>query len=111
MCQLGLSSIKGLVDALTNKVSVVSYKELADKSGYELTMSNGTKITLKHGAKGADGKDGKDGADGKDGVDGIAPKISVKLHDDGLFYWTINGKFLLDADGNMIPVKAKMVRW
>ena len=102
-----ISSIKGLVDALTNKVSVVSYKELADKSGYELTMSNGTKITLKHGAKGADGKDGKDGADGKDGVDGIAPKISVKLHDDGLFYWTINGKFLLDADGNMIPVKGK----
>ena len=31
-----ISSIKGLVDALTNNVGISSYKELADKSGYEL---------------------------------------------------------------------------
>ena len=44
-----IGSIKGLIDALSNKVSVVSYKELVDKSGYELTMSDGSKIILKHG--------------------------------------------------------------
>ena len=102
-----ITSIKGLVDALTNNLRVVSYKELADKSGYELTMSDGSKITLKHGTDGAAGKDGKDGADGQDGVDGVTPNISVKLHDDGLLYWTLDGEFMLDADGNMIPAQGK----
>ncbi|MGI6572383.1 MAG: PL29 family lyase N-terminal domain-containing protein [Fermentimonas sp.] len=102
-----ITSIKGLVDALTNRLSVVSYKELADMSGYELTMSDGSRIALKHGTDGTDGKDGKDGADGNDGVNGVTPDISVKLHDDGLLYWTINGEFLLDADGKMIPAQGK----
>ena len=47
-----LANIKALANAVTNKLSVVSYKELPDKSGYELTMSEGSKITLKHGTKG-----------------------------------------------------------
>ena len=102
-----ITSLKGLIDALSNRLSVVSYKELEDKSGYELTMSDGSKITLKHGAKGAAGKDGKDGAEGEAGIDGITPEISVKLHTDGLLYWTLNGEFLLDADGNMIPAQGK----
>ena len=102
-----ITTIKGLIDALSNRLSVVSYKELEDKSGYELTMSDGSKITLKHGAKGAAGKDGKDGAEGEAGIDGITPEISVKLHTDGLLYWTLNGEFLLDADGNMIPAQGK----
>jgi len=102
-----ITSLKGLIDALSNRLSVVSYKELEDKSGYELTMSDGSKITLKHGAKGAAGKDGKDGAEGEAGIDGITPEISVKLHTDGLLYWTLNGEFLLDANGNMIPAQGK----
>lgn len=102
-----IGSLKELINAMTNQLSVVSYKELADKSGYEITMSDGSKITLKHGTDGAAGKDGADGADGNDGADGLSPNISVKLHTDGLFYWTINGEFLLDADGNMIPAQGK----
>ena len=47
-----LANIKALANAVTNKLSVVSYKELPDKSGYELTMSDGSKITLKRGTKG-----------------------------------------------------------
>jgi hypothetical protein len=47
-----LANIKALANAVTNKLSVVSYKELPDKSGYELTMSEGSKITLKRGTKG-----------------------------------------------------------
>ena len=46
-----INTIRMLIDALNNKVSVVSYNELADKSGYELSMSDGSKITLKHGEK------------------------------------------------------------
>ena len=82
-----ITSIKALIDAVNKKLSVVSYKELADKSGYELTLSDGGKITLKHGAK---------------GDDGITPEINVKQHSDGLLYWTINGNFLLDSNGNKV---------
>jgi len=102
-----VSSIKGLVDAMTKKVYIVSYNELADKSGYELVLSDGTKMVLQHGPAGADGKDGKDGAEGKAGADGIAPKIGVKKHSDGLLYWSVNGEFLIDSDGKMVPAQGK----
>ncbi|MDI9522190.1 MAG: hypothetical protein QM237_02870, partial [Bacteroidota bacterium] len=46
-----LATVKELINAINKKISVVSYKELDDKSGYELTMSDGSKIILKHGAK------------------------------------------------------------
>jgi len=36
-----LATVRALLNAMTNKVSVVSYKELPDGSGYELTMSDG----------------------------------------------------------------------
>ncbi len=102
-----VSSIKGLVDAMTKKVYIVSYNELEDKSGYELVLSDGTKMVLKHGPAGADGKDGKDGAEGKAGNDGIAPNIGVKKHSDGLLYWSVNGEFLIDSDGKMVPAQGK----
>ena len=102
-----ITSIKSLVDALNTKVSVVSYKELADKSGYELTLSDGSKITLKHGAKGDEGDQGVQGEQGKKGDDGIVPEINVKLHTDGLLYWTVNNNWLLDADGNKVPAQGK----
>jgi len=59
-----LATMKSLVDAMDKKISVQSYKELADKSGYELIMSNGSKIVLNHGAKGEKGKQGNPGQDG-----------------------------------------------
>ncbi len=62
-----LATIKTLVDAINKKVSVVSYTELSDKSGYELTMSDGSKIVVKHGTQGAKGDKGDKGDNGKDG--------------------------------------------
>ena len=37
-----LANIKALANAVTNKLSGVSYKELSDENGYELTMSVGS---------------------------------------------------------------------
>ena len=45
--------------------------------------------------------------DGKDGNDGHSPKISVKPGDDGILYWTLDGEWLLDANGQKIPVTGK----
>lgn len=51
---------------------------------------------------------GGKGADGKDGADGSTPVIGVALNDDptivdNQYYWTVDGEFLLDEDGNPIP--------
>ena len=36
------------------------------------------------------------------GNDGSTPQISVKQESDGIYYWTLNGEWLLDASGNKI---------
>jgi thiol-disulfide isomerase/thioredoxin len=88
-----IQSLQQLLDAQSKKIGVVSYEPLPDNSGYQLLMSDGSKITLYNGKAGADGKDGKDG---------ITPVIGVKEDTDGLLYWTLNGEFLCDADGNKV---------
>lgn len=70
-----LATMRALIDAINKKISVVSYMELSDKSGYELIMSDGSKITLKHGIKGEQGVPGpmgEQGEQGKPGQDGDA---------------------------------------
>ncbi|HHU97599.1 MAG TPA: hypothetical protein GXX67_10130 [Petrimonas sp.] len=76
-----LATVRALLNAMTNKVSVVSYKELPDGSGYELTMSDGTKITLKHGAKGNQGERGVKGQQGEDGQDASADLTITETDD------------------------------
>ncbi|MDI9521925.1 MAG: hypothetical protein QM237_01505 [Bacteroidota bacterium] len=76
-----LATVRALLNAMTNKVSVVSYKELPDGSGYELTMSDGTKITLKHGAKGNQGERGAKGRQGEDGQDASADLTITETDD------------------------------
>ena len=64
----------------------------------------------KDGIDGTDGKDGIDGTDGKDGADGkdgVTPVIGVKQDSDGVYYWTLNGDWLLDDSGNKIPAVGK----
>ncbi|MDO4790425.1 MAG: PL29 family lyase N-terminal domain-containing protein [Porphyromonas sp.] len=74
-----IKAMKDLLDAQNKKIGIVSYTELADKSGYELVMSDGSKIVIKHGSV-----------------------VGVKSDADGQLYWTINGDFMRDADGNKI---------
>ena len=47
------------------------------------------------------------GKDGKDGKDAEAPEIGIKQGDDGNFYWTINGTFIMTIDGKMVPANGK----
>lgn len=81
-----ITTLKGLIDAVNKKVSVVSYKELPDGGGYELTMSDDTKLVLKNGK---------------------TPAVNVKQHTDGKLYWTLDGEFMRDADNNMIPAEGE----
>ena len=103
-----ISSLQGIVTATeTGDVitSVTPITEGGKTVGYTLTFAKGDPITLYHGQDGADGKDGKDGTngkDGKDGADGHTPVIGVKQDTDGIWYWTIDGEWLLDTNGQKV---------
>lgn len=44
-------------------------------------------------------------ATGNDGSDGLTPKIGVKKDTDGIYYWTLDGDWLLDDDGQKIKAQ------
>ncbi len=93
-----ISTIKSLINALEEKNFISEVKEI--EGGYEIILQTGEVLKVKHGTNGIDGEDGKDGADGKDGH---SPEIGVAL-DNGVYYWTLDGKFILDDKGNKLPV-------
>lgn len=104
-----LSGLATTLDALKAQDRIVSVTELADKSGWVVEFSQTGKITIYNGKNGIDGKDGKDGTNGTDGTngqDGKTPTIGVKLDADGNYYWTVNGDYLLDENGNKIAATA-----
>lgn len=77
------SDLAALQAAVDNNLSVVDYKQI--EGGYELTMSDGSTITILNGKDGAAGKDGKDGKNGEKGDKGDAFFTSVELSKDGLY--------------------------
>lgn len=44
---------------------------------------------------------------GKTGKDGYTPTIGVKQDKDGVWYWTVDGNFIKDNDGNKIRANAQ----
>ncbi len=88
------SSISALVEAAKKAVTISKVETLAD--GYKIYFSDGTVSSISNGLNGKDGVDGKDA---------VAPVVGVK-EDGGVLYWTIDGKFLLNA-GNKVPVTGK----
>lgn len=101
-CQMlnrNISTLQALVGAVQGRDCVVSVTDLGDGTGYSITFASGRTITLRNGK---DGKNGADGTDGKDGQDGHTPTVSVRLDSDGVYYWTIDGEWLLDGSGKKI---------
>ena len=81
-------ALQTIVEALQNNVYVVSVNATAD--GYVIEFSDGTTATINNG---------KDGANGQNGTN--APVISVKQAEDGNYYWTMDGEWLL-VDGERV---------
>ena len=120
-----ITSLQTIVDVLQSNdfiTSIVEIKKDGKVVGYTITFGKHDPITIYHGQDGKDGqngqngtngKDGQDGADGKDGQngadgkDGITPVIGVAQDTDGVYYWTLNGEWLLNDNGNKLPVSGK----
>ena len=104
-----IESVQKLVDSLENNDYVTAVTPIVKNGetiGYTISFTKSEPITIYHGEDGTDGEDGRDGEDGedgRDGRDGNIPNIGVKKHTDGRYYWTINGDWLLDNNGNKVP--------
>ena len=99
-----ITSLQTIVSVLQSNdfiTGVVEIKKDGEVIGYTITFGKHDPITIYHGQ---DGKDGQNGADGKDG---ITPVIGVAQDTDGVYYWTLNGEWLLDDNGNKLPVSGK----
>ena len=100
-----IASMQLILTALQNNdyaTGIIPITENGKEIGYTITFSKSGSVTIYHGKDGKDGQNGKDGADGKDGKDGqdgSTPVIGVRQDTDGLWYWTLNGEWLLDGKG------------
>ena len=98
-----ISSLQTIVNVFESNDAITSIAPVMEggvEIGYTITFSNHDPITIYHG------KDGKDGQNGANGQNGASPIVGV-AQSGGVYYWTINGEWLLDADGNKLPVSGK----
>ncbi len=123
-----IDALKSLVVALEKNDYITNVTPLESNGqvvGYTISFAKGDPITIYHGQDGKDGahgangtdgapgqdgqngQNGQDGADGSPGQDGQTPVIGVLQDTDGVYYWTLNGEWLLDASGNKIPTTGK----
>ena len=94
-----ISSLQSIVEALQKNdyiTNVSPVRKDGEEIGHTITFAYGDTITIYHGTN------GKDGANGKDGKDGYTPQIGVMKDTDGIYYWTVDGEWLLDGKGNKI---------
>ena len=88
-----IASLQTLVSAVQAHdyiTSVVPVESGGNIVGYTITFSKNAPITIYHGANRADG---------------IAPVIGAKQDTDGIYYWTLDGEWLLDENGAKIPTQ------
>ena len=86
-----ISSLQTIVAALQQNDYVTSVTAVT--GGYTINFSKSGAITIYNGAKGDKGDKGDAGA---------TPVIGVSQDTDGLYYWTLNGEWLLDGNGAKI---------
>ena len=98
-----ISGLRTIVENLQKNVYVKEVTDVKDGSGavigYTITFTDNTKVTIYHGEKGETGNPGV----GEKGDKGDTPVIGVK-ESGGIYYWTVDGKFLTDENGQ--PIQA-----
>ena len=95
-------SLQAIVNVLQESdyiTGVAPVMQNGKEVGYIITFSKSNPITIYHG------KDGEDGEDGTDGNDGTTPSIGVKQDTNGIYYWTLNGEWLTDDQGEKIKAE------
>jgi len=91
-----LESMQVIVAAMETGDYITNVTE--NSQGYIITFNKSGAIVI---------KDGKDGNDGRDGRDAQTPDISIKQGEDGFWYWTLNGEWITDSNGENVRANGK----
>ena len=94
-----ISALQTIVEALQNNdyvTGVMPAEENGKVVGYTITFVKSSPIVIYHG---------QDGVNGSDGTDGYTPIIGVEQDSEGIYYWTLDGKWLTDSEGNKIKAE------
>ncbi len=83
-----IQALQAIVGALQNKLTITKVEPV--ENGYKIVFSDGQTAVITNG------------------VNGKTPVISVEKGSDGLYYWTLDGELLKDAQGN--PVCANGIK-
>ena len=95
-----IKALQVIVNALEDNDYVKSVTPIYEDGveiGYILTFAISGEVVIYHG------KDGEDGQDGEDGKNGYTPVIGVAKDTDSVYYWTVDGAWLLDENGQKVP--------
>lgn len=92
-------NLQTIVSALETNDYIVNASPLVTGDGYTFTFKSGKSVVI------YDGKDGVNGSNGKDGQDGVTPIISIMKDVDGIYYWTVNGEWLI-VNGKKVKASA-----
>lgn len=93
-----LNALQSLVEALQNNDWITSVDPLVENGtivGYTIKFAKSNPIVIYNG---------QDGANGKDGINGTTPSIGIKKDVDGIYYWTLDGEFIV-VDGQKIKAQ------
>ena len=102
-----ISALQTIVSVIQENdfiTGIVPIEKGGEVIGYTIMFGKHEPITIYNGE---DGKDGANGANGLDGKDGYTPILGVAKDTDGVYYWTLDGEWLLDADGNKLRVTGR----
>ena len=97
-----ISSLQTIVNAIQKNDQITAIAPVSKDGvevGYTISFTSGKTINIYHGA---DGEDGTNGSNGQNGADGHTPVIGVKQDTDGVYYWTVDGEWLIDENGNKV---------
>ena len=108
-----ISSLQTALTAIQDNDYITSVNPISENGkqvGYTISFAKSPSITIYHGAdgkngangengkNGENGENGKNGENGENGKDGHTPVVGISKDTDGIYYWTLNGEWLLDAD-------------
>lgn len=87
-----IATLSAAVTVLEGKDYVTGVTEIKEEGavvGYEINFSKSGPCRIYHGK------------------DGYTPVMGIAAGEDGLYYWTLDGEFILDEDGNAIKAGAE----
>ena len=88
-----ISALQSIVTALQDNNYITKVETLLESGeaiGYTIYFTKSDPVTIYHGK------------DGQNGKDGYTPVIGVKQEADNIYYWTLDGEWLTDKNGNKI---------